>query len=88
MNEPNELAVPAKRMAWMWVVWPSFLAACLLEMLIFAIVDPQTLAIAHEPQQWSARSIYSISFMVFWCFTLLSSALTAWLSSANPSPAG
>jgi hypothetical protein len=85
MSESSDLPTPAKRMAWMWVVWPSFLAACLLEMLVFATVDPQSLALAHEPHNWSVRSIYSISFIFFWCFTLLSSALTAWLSHADPS---
>jgi hypothetical protein len=85
MSETHQVSEPGKRMAWMWVVWPSFLAACLLEMLVFAVVDPQSLAIAHEPHNWSARGIYSISFIAFWCLTLFSSTLTAWLSSSDPS---
>ena len=28
---------------WMWISWPAFLVAGLLEMLVFAMVDPQDL---------------------------------------------
>lgn len=26
----------------MWIVWPAFLAACVLELVVFAFVDPRT----------------------------------------------
>lgn len=25
---------------WMWIAWPAFLVAAVLEMLVFALVDP------------------------------------------------
>jgi hypothetical protein len=25
---------------WMWIAWPAFLAAGVMEMLVFAVVDP------------------------------------------------
>lgn len=25
---------------WMWIAWPAFLAAAVMEMLVFAFVDP------------------------------------------------
>ena len=25
---------------WMWIVWPAFLAAAIMEMVVFAFVDP------------------------------------------------
>ncbi|MBS7807712.1 hypothetical protein [Variovorax sp. PCZ-1] len=66
--------------AWMWIIWPSFLCACVLEMLIFAVVSPAELAITHAPHNLSVRAVYSISFFVIWALTFTSSALTAWLS--------
>jgi hypothetical protein len=71
------------RSAWMWVVWPSFLCACILEMLVFAAVDPGTLALTHAPYNWSTQAVYSASFFVLWTGTLLSSVLTVWLSSTK-----
>jgi hypothetical protein len=64
----------------MWVIWPSFLCACVLEMIIFAFINPTELAIAHEPINWSARAIYSVSFFVLWAGTFASSAITVWLA--------
>jgi hypothetical protein len=58
----------------MWIAWPAFLVAGVLEMLVFAVVDPQDM-------QWLSRQgIYTLSFFVFWVVTAASSALTTLLS--------
>ena len=49
------------------VVWPAFLVACLLEMLVFAVADPLRL---HWPGRamadMSPLASYSVAFFVFW----------------------
>lgn len=64
----------------MWVVWPAFLVAGVLEMLVFALIDPQDLRWAGEPLEMSRQGIYSVAFFIFWLLTLLSSGMTALLA--------
>ncbi len=64
----------------MWIAWPAFLAAGLLEMLVFAMVDPQDLHWFGQPLDWSRHCIYTLSFFVFWAITAASSALTTLLA--------
>ncbi|MEZ5640072.1 MAG: hypothetical protein R3E92_23350 [Burkholderiaceae bacterium] len=68
----------AKRL--MWVVWPAFLVAGVLEMLVFAMVDPQDLHWAGQPLELSRQGIYTVAFFVFWGLTLLGCGLTALLA--------
>ncbi|MCZ4314150.1 hypothetical protein O4H66_12130 [Comamonadaceae bacterium G21597-S1] len=68
----------AKRL--MWVVWPAFLVAGVLEMLVFAMVDPQDLHWAGQPLELSRQGIYTVAFFVFWGLTLLGCSLTALLA--------
>jgi hypothetical protein len=65
---------------WMWIVWPSFLVAGVLEMLVFAVVDPQDLHWFGQPVSLSRSGVYTLSFFAFWALTTLSSALTTLLS--------
>jgi hypothetical protein len=67
------------RLHWMRILWPSFLTACLLQMVVFAFLDPLHLVAVHETAELSFRAIYSLAFFVFWAVTLISSAITAWL---------
>ncbi len=64
----------------MWVLWPSFLVAGVLEMLVFATVDPESLHWAGQPFDLSRQGIYTVAFFVFWGLTMVASALTALLS--------
>ena len=64
----------------MWIVWPAFLVAGVLEMLVFAMVDPQDLHWFGQPIEWSRQAIYTGSFFVFWAVTMVSSGLTTLLS--------
>ena len=64
----------------MWIAWPAFLMAGVLEMLVFAMVDPGDLHWFGQPVTLSRQGVYSLSFFVFWAVTMASSALTTLLS--------
>jgi len=68
---------------WMWIVWPAFLVACVLEMLVFALVDPEELTWFGHPLALSRQGVYTLSFFVFWLLTMVSGALTALLSQSS-----
>lgn len=64
----------------MWIVWPAFLVAGVLEVLVFAMVDPQDLQWFGQPLDWSRQAVYTVAFFVFWCITMVSSTLTTLLA--------
>ncbi len=65
----------------MGVLWPAFLMACLMELLVFALVDPQDLQWLGHELALPRQAVYSLAFFVFWMVTGLSSGLTALLIS-------
>jgi hypothetical protein len=65
---------------WMWIVWPAFLVAGLMEMLVFAFVDPQDLHWFGRDLDLSRQAIYTLAFFAFWGLTMLSGALTTLLA--------
>jgi hypothetical protein len=63
------------------ILWPAFLGAGVLEMLVFAVVDPHDLRwFGGAPIEWSATAIYSVTFLIFWSGVATAGALTALLS--------
>jgi len=64
----------------MWVLWPAFLAAGVLEVLVFALVDPQELHWNGQPLLWSRAAVYTVAFFVFWGIAIVSNGLTALLA--------
>lgn len=64
----------------MWVVWPAFLAAGVLEVLVFALVDPQELHWAGQRLMWSSQAVYTVGFFLFWAIGIVSNGLTALLA--------
>jgi hypothetical protein len=64
----------------MWIVWPAFLVAGVLEVLVFAMVDPQDIRWFGHPLEFSRQGVYTVAFFVFWGITMLSSGLTTLLS--------
>ena len=64
----------------MWIAWPAFLMAGVLEVLVFGMVDPQDLQWFGHPLELSRQSVYSLAFFVFWGITMLSSGLTTLLA--------
>jgi len=61
----------------MGIAWPAFLAACVLELLVFALVDPSELHWSGQPLGWSRQGVYSAAFFVFWAVAAAACALTA-----------
>lgn len=69
------------------ILWPAFVMAGVLEMLVFVVVDPSSLQwFGIEPLQWSRTAIYSVTFFIFW-FVIATSAAMSMLLEA-PGPAG
>ena len=69
---------------WVLIVWPAFLAAGLLEALVFAMVDPGEL---HWPGyffQATRQGVYTMAFFAFWLIAMACSALVLWLAKAPP----
>lgn len=64
----------------MLVIWPAFLAAGVLEMMVFAVLDPHSLTLLGEQVSWSREAIYSITFLIFWAVFASCSAVTLLLA--------
>ena len=59
----------------MVIAWPAFLVAAVLEMVVFALVDPGDLHWFGAPLALSREAVYTLAFFVFWGLTMASSAL-------------
>ena len=68
---------------WMWIAWPSFLVAGLMEVLVFAFIDPQDLRWLGLGLDLSRQAIYTLAFFAFWGLAMLSSALTTLLALSS-----
>lgn len=66
------------------ILWPAFLVAGVLEMVVFAWVDPSLLRIG----QWQpdVQTTYSLAFLVFWALVTLSSLLSHWMMKSSDAP--
>ena len=68
---------------WMAVLWPAFLLAGVLEMVVFALVDPSAVhALGGGPAGLSATAVYSLAFGLFWAVMSVASALTLLLGAS------
>jgi hypothetical protein len=67
------------------VVWPAFLMASVLEMLVFAVVDPRALQSASGSRvELSPLAVYTIAFFVFWIVIAAAGAITQLLQRDDP----
>lgn len=64
----------------MWVAWPSFLMASVLEMLVFAVLDPADLHWLGQPVEMSRQGVYTLSFFAFWLVIGIACAMTGMLA--------
>ena len=64
---------------WMWIAWPAFLAAAVMEMVVFAFVDPQDVHFVGTPLNWSSSAVYTVAFFAFWLVTMLCGLMTTML---------
>ncbi|MBI3346692.1 MAG: hypothetical protein HY020_05710 [Burkholderiales bacterium] len=66
----------------MAVAWSSFLAAGVLEALVFAVVDPGELRwFGAAPVDLSAQAVYTLSFLLFWAVVALGASLALLLAT-------
>jgi hypothetical protein len=63
------------------ILWPAFVMAGVLEILVFAQVDPAELHSFDGSTAWPPQAIYSLAFFVFWMVIAAASAVTLWLAS-------
>jgi len=70
----------------MWIVWPSFLMAGVMEILVFSMVDPEDLQWFGHQLEFSRQGIYTMAFFAFWLIISISGALSAMLSSQPSEP--
>ena len=52
-------------------------------MLLFAVLDPQSLQWFGQPLQLSREAIYTLAFFVIWVLTMISSGLTVLLGMSS-----
>ena len=80
------------RLRAMAVLWPAFLMAGVLEVLVFALVDPGNLHwFGGEQVALSPTAVYSLAFFMFWAVIAIAGALTQLLAMSadevNQAPA-
>jgi hypothetical protein len=63
----------------MSIAWPAFMAACVLELMVFALADPLELQWSGRHIGWSRQSVYTLAFFVFWIVCMGACALTTLL---------
>ena len=65
------------------IAWPAFLAACALQAVVFAVVDPMELDWFGRPLPWSRQAVYAAAFFLFWAATGLASLMTVLLGAGD-----
>lgn len=78
-----EMQGPSPVKQWVLVLWPAFVAACLLEALVFSVVDPMELHWPTNAVQPSRQAIYTLAFFTFWLISAVCSGLVCWLGRTN-----
>jgi hypothetical protein len=73
---------------WGVILWPSFLAACLLEALVFSVVDPGELHWPGGIGTPSSRAIYTVGFFAFWLINIVCCRLVLWLAQSAQAETG
>lgn len=67
----------------MAIVWPAFLMAGVLEMMVFALVDPGSLRwFGGAALELSATAVYSLAFFAFWLVIIVAGVLTQLLGAS------
>jgi hypothetical protein len=71
------MAISSFKMRAMTILWPSFLMAGVLEMLVFALVDPASLhGFNGAPLGLSPTGVYTLAFFIFWGIIAVAGAMT------------
>ena len=71
-----------KRRHLLLIVWPSFVIAGVLEMLVFSAAHPEDMkGFGGLLTQLSSTGVYTIAFFSFWALCALGTALTLMLAA-------
>ena len=65
---------------WALVVWVGFISACLLEGLVFSVVDPDEVHWAGHMLQPTRQGVYTAAFFFFWIISTASARIALWLA--------
>lgn len=69
---------------WSAVLWPAFLAAVLLELALFALVDPASLRWMGDPVlETEPVAVYTLAFFAFWAACAGAAGVTLLLSRSE-----
>ena len=80
LEDPVEPLPRAGRWA-LAIAWPSFLMAALLEILVFALIDPADLAwLGGGRLDLSRQAVYTLGFLLFWLIISLAAGLSLLLA--------
>ena len=61
----------------MAILWPAFIMAGVLEMLVFVLVDPSSLhGLDGEQLPLSATAVYTLAFFLFWAVIAMAGVMT------------
>ena len=67
------------------ILWPSFLMAGVLEVMVFAVLDPSGMRwFDGDAIVWSRTAVYSVTFFIFWAVISTAGAITALLEAPGP----
>lgn len=78
--------MPRSIREWITVLWPAFVAACVLEMLVFAGFDPHDIQLFGHSLPSDREQVYTLAFLAFWAVTTVSGLIT-WLLARPVTPA-
>ena len=78
-----ESAAAFEARRWAIIIWPAFLSACLLEVLVFAIIDPGEINWPAYLGQPTRQGVYTVAFFSFWLVGIASNALVLWLATTD-----
>ena len=71
-----------KKLQFIWVLWPSFLAAAVANAVFFTVFDPHDLVAFGEPVHAGRIAVYSIGFFSLWAVTVAGNLLTFFLQKS------
>lgn len=73
--------MPQNAREWIAILWPAFVAACLLEIVVFAGFDPHDFTLFGIVAEGEA--VYSIAFFAFWGICSMAGIVTWSLSRSS-----
>jgi type VI protein secretion system component VasK len=63
------------------ILWPAFLIAGVIEMVVFSWIDPSLLHTGSwQPDR---QTVYSLAFLIFWALVAVASGLSHWMMASG-----